>query len=230
MKVNPAMAVNKAKGQGMETAVVWRLSSRRELEVSPFPTASREPVQPVQEQEVPEGRSPKSPQKAATREKSVDIRSPDPSSTFGITLSPRTHLALMPKAGHLSHCLENWRLITTDPWVLQVVKGYRLEFTTTPWQGSAPRQIPFGGSLEEKISKEVQELCRKQAVKRVTAKDSQFLSQIFLVPKKDGSQRPVVNLKPLNRFVTRQKFKMEEARLIRDLLRRGDWMVTIDLN
>ena len=66
-------------------------------------------------------------------------------------------------------------------------------------------------------------------MKRVTAKDGQFLSQIFLVPKKDGSQRPVVNLKPLNRFVTRQKFKMEGARSIRDLLRRGDWMVTIDL-
>ena len=40
---------------------------------------------------------------------------------------------------------------------------------------------------------------------------------ISIVPKKDGSQRPVVNLKALNQFVTRQKFKMEGARSIRDL-------------
>ena len=37
------------------------------------------------------------------------------------------------------------------------------------------------------------------------------------MPKKDGSQRPVINLKPLNRFIGKQKFKMEGARAIRNL-------------
>lgn len=55
------------------------------------------------------------------------------------------------------------------------------------------------------------------------------MSQLFLVPKKDGSQRPVINLKPLNLFIKKQKFKMEGARVIRGLLQEGDWMVSIDL-
>ena len=47
--------------------------------------------------------------------------------------------------------------------------------------------------------------------------DGQFLTQLYLVPKKDGSSRPVVNLKALNKFITRNKFKIEGAHLLRDL-------------
>ena len=36
-----------------------------------------------------------------------------------------------------------------------------------------------------------------------------FYSTLFLVPKKDGGQRPVVNLKELNKFVATSHFKME---------------------
>ena len=56
-----------------------------------------------------------------------------------------------------------------------------------------------------------------------------FVSQIFVVPKKDGSHHPVVNVKPLNCHIRKQKFKMEGAKLIRDLLQENDWMVCIDL-
>ena len=43
---------------------------------------------------------------------------------------------------------------------------------------------------------------------RKVPKDS-FVSTLFLVPKKDGSQRPVINLKHLNAFVESPHFKME---------------------
>ena len=36
-----------------------------------------------------------------------------------------------------------------------------------------------------------------------------FHSTLFLVPKKDGGQRLVINLKALNEFVTVPNFKME---------------------
>ena len=41
--------------------------------------------------------------------------------------------------------------------------------------------------------------------------------------------RPVVNLKPLNRFLPRIHFKMEGVHVVRDLLQKGDWMCRIDL-
>ena len=48
-----------------------------------------------------------------------------------------------------------------------------------------------------------------------------FLSTIFLVPKKDGGQRPVINLKSLNKFVHTEHFKMEGIHILRDLLKAG---------
>ena len=46
---------------------------------------------------------------------------------------------------------------------------------------------------------------------------------------KDGSQRLVVNLRPLNHFVKKCHFKMEGAGMLRDLLQRNDWVIFIDL-
>ena len=52
---------------------------------------------------------------------------------------------------------------------------------------------------------------------------------IFLVPKKDGGQRPVINLKSLNKFVYTEHFKMEGIHILKDLLKAGDWMAKVDL-
>jgi hypothetical protein len=52
---------------------------------------------------------------------------------------------------------------------------------------------------------------------------------IFVVPWKDGGNRPVVNLKPLNQFLGYEHFKMEGIHLLRDLLKKGDFLVKIDL-
>ena len=79
------------------------------------------------------------------------------------------------------------------------------------------------------ISDKIQELEQKSAMRKVNPRPDQFISQIFLVPKKDGSQRPVVTLKPLNHLMARRKFKMDSARTLKDLVRRNDWLVSIDL-
>ena len=56
-----------------------------------------------------------------------------------------------------------------------------------------------------------------------------FLSQLFIVPKKDGGMRPIVNLKSLNSFVETVHFKMEGIQMVKDILRPGDWMTKVDL-
>lgn len=57
----------------------------------------------------------------------------------------------------------------------------------------------------------VEKLIQKEAVLVVDAIANQFVSSIFVVPKIFGSQRPVVNLKPLNTFVQKVHFKMESS-------------------
>jgi len=79
------------------------------------------------------------------------------------------------------------------------------------------------------VEDEVQKLLTKGAIVRVQPCPGQFLSRLFLVRKKDGSFRPVVNLKPLNQFMVKAHFKMEGINMVKDLLLRNDWMASIDL-
>ena len=69
----------------------------------------------------------------------------------------------------------------------------------------------------------------KNAISRVCQKQEGFLSQLFMVPKKDGGQRPIINLKKLNSFVQTEHFKMEGIHMLKDLLKPGDWMTKVDL-
>ena len=50
-----------------------------------------------------------------------------------------------------------------------------------------------------------------------------------MVPKRGGGQRPVINLKAVNSFVEYSHFKVEGIHLLRDLLRKDDYMVKLDL-
>jgi len=57
----------------------------------------------------------------------------------------------------------------------------------------------------------------------------EFLSSVFLVKKKDGGNRPEINLEELNSFVTYQHFKMEGLYLLKHLVQTRDCMIKIDL-
>lgn len=58
---------------------------------------------------------------------------------------------------------------------------------------------------------------------------SGFFSPIFVVPKKDGGCCPVINLRRLNSFILVQHFKMESIFNLSGTLRKGDYMVKLDL-
>jgi hypothetical protein len=60
---------------------------------------------------------------------------------------------------------------------------------------------------------------REQRVEWTIPSRRGFLSTFFLVPTKDGGQRPVINLNSLNAFVHTEHFKMEGIHVLRDLLR-----------
>ena len=52
---------------------------------------------------------------------------------------------------------------------------------------------------------------------------------MFLVAKKGGGQRPVLDLSPLNKFIPTEHFKMENLMTIKAIINKGDYMINIDL-
>ena len=56
-----------------------------------------------------------------------------------------------------------------------------------------------------------------------------FYSKVFLVPKKGVQLRPIVNLKPLNRYITTQQFRMTTIKEVFQLLQQKDWAIWLDL-
>ena len=120
-------------------------------------------------------------------------------------------------------------LITQDPWVLQTVQGFQLPLVGQPTQATAPPQLQLSLEQQDLVSTEVQAMIEKRAISVVQPDQRGFVSQIFLVPKKDGGHRPVVNLKALNKFIVEEHFKMEGFHMVKDLVKPGDWLAKLDL-
>ena len=142
-----------------------------------------------------------------------------------VNISPESHAY----AGNLLHNLDVWRKITSDPWVLETVSGYHLEFESLPVQSVLPRPAPFSEGEKQLIAEEITKLLTKGAIRKVSSCPYEFISNIFLVPKKTGDLRPVINLKPLNQFVQRIHFKMENIQMAMNFVSLGDYMVSLDL-
>ena len=85
-------------------------------------------------------------------------------------------------AGRLRLFLPNWQKITVDPAILNVVRGYKLEFLSSPIQEYIRNPLQFSHAESEKIDSEVATLLEKGALSMVKPVSGQFLSSLFLVP------------------------------------------------
>lgn len=132
-------------------------------------------------------------------------------------------------AGRISFNLSEWTKLTQDSWVLNVVRGYQLPFRCKPskFLHPAPHLIPK--EQIPTVEQEIAKLFTKGAIEEVVSSEVFFLNQIFLVEKRDGGWRPIINLKPLNKYLVVEHFKMENITMLRNILEQGMWMVKIDL-
>ncbi len=119
---------------------------------------------------------------------------------------------------------------TSDSWILDTVQGYALEFLERPYQHK-PRitPVPQDPARRKLIQDEITSMLDKGAIVPTDHHPQEFISTIFLVEKKTGGHRPVINLKYLNLFMDRIKFKMEGLLSVLNLIQPGDFLTSIDL-
>ena len=62
------------------------------------------------------------------------------------------------QAGQLKFCIRQWQTITSDKVILDIVKGYKLDFITMPTQAFLPQQSKFEKHEEMALNTLLEEL------------------------------------------------------------------------
>lgn len=132
-------------------------------------------------------------------------------------------------AGRLRFFLKEWESITSDTFVLNTIQGYQIDLTDLPLSNDNNVNYAFSGSERTKIKLALGNLLKSAAIERCSPEEGQFTSPIFLVPKHDGSDRFILNLKRFNESVKQEHFKLEDIRSALNLLDNYDFMGRLDL-
>ncbi len=129
--------------------------------------------------------------------------------------------------------LKCWKAITADTWLLNTLStGYKLQFhhRPPPNTGVRPTLIRNPKHLIT-LAAEIESLLQKQAIEVVHGPDqlNGFFSRYFLIPKKDGVIRPILDLMDLNVFLKRLPFHMLRIADVIHAVNRNDLFITVDL-
>ncbi len=143
-----------------------------------------------------------------------------------------TGMSIVPLEPH-AHCLEMWlTLLRLSRWLTRTIRlGYVIQFARRP-----PK---FNGILETSVAvwnspvlrEEIAVLLAKDAIEPVPPAEMRqgFYSPNFIVPKKGGGLRPILDLRVLNQALHKLPFKMLTHRRMIKCIQPQDWFAAIDL-
>ncbi|XP_050512905.1 uncharacterized protein LOC126888594 [Diabrotica virgifera virgifera] len=132
-------------------------------------------------------------------------------------------------AGRLKFFINRWKDITKDNVVLSWLEGYSIPLISMPNQTYVCAEHKWSPLERLVIKHSVNDLLLSGAISSASPCENQFVSNIFLVPKTDGSYRLVLNLKNFNRFVKTKHFKIEDRKTVSSLIIPNCYMATVDL-
>ena len=135
-------------------------------------------------------------------------------------------------AGKTRFHLNNWEKLTKDKWILQTICGYHVELESTPCQKTIPKPLKFDKPEAEKISDEISRFLKCKVIEKVHDSDnSEYISNIFTRPKKDGKVRVILNLKQFNTDCMENiHFKMETLKHAVESMRRDCYFASVDIS
>ncbi len=175
---------------------------------------------------------PHAPLASPVRDPGSSVRMPSVPTTptpFRCTTTGTSIVPLEP----LAQRLEAWlTLPSLSRWLTRTIRlGYAIQFARRP-----PK---FNGVLETSVAvrnapvlrEEIAVLLAKDAIEPVPPAEMRqgFYSPYFIVPKKGGGLRPILDLRVLNRALHKLPFKMLTHRRMIKCIQPQDWFAAIDL-
>ena len=134
------------------------------------------------------------------------------------------------KAGSLAYHYHEWTNFTSDANILNLVKGVDLEFIDTPAQNHVPRELHFNKAESKFLDDKIQELLTKNVITECGHDSVEFISPIFLRPKKEkNSFRIILDLSDLNETIKYHHFKMDSFSSALNLVTPGAYMASLDI-
>ena len=131
--------------------------------------------------------------------------------------------------GNIQYHIEQWEKLTSDQRVLECVSGYKIDFLSEPVQNCMPRQYHLSQEQGEIVETQISDLLYKGVITEIPIYDVNFVSNVFIRPKPNGKHRMIIDLSDLNEFIRKEHFKMDNLDVALDLVYKGCWFTSIDL-
>lgn len=132
-------------------------------------------------------------------------------------------------AGRLCHFYHTWERLTQNTTILSWIRGYKISFDSKPIQKFLPKQLNLLGEDIKDMAQAMEDLLSKGAVVQCTPCAEQFISNVFMIDKPNGKKRFILNLKQLNNFVHTPHFKLEDHKVVSQIIQGGHYLGHIDL-
>ena len=88
------------------------------------------------------------------------------------------------KAGQIANCVHQWKMLTSDPEILDIVQGAHIQFESIPKQNDIPLPNLFSQAESEAVDIEIDKLMSKGVIEPCMKESNDFISKIFLRPKR----------------------------------------------
>ena len=154
----------------------------------------------------------------------LDVLQPSTSSSSSSSTSATFQV------GMLFKYFDQWRSITCNRFVLNMVRGHPLLLRSHPplfcdlWHFN----VKATAAHHPVMQKEVDELLAKGAIEPSSG-GAGFYSSMFVVPTYTGGLCPILNLKHFNHYMHIPSFKMSTLKNVWQLIQQGDFAFSIDL-
>lgn len=188
-------------------------------------------IKKIKTQLLQPGSSPRAQLKTQNKEQNINLNQ-GPSSG---SVPPPLQLPSPPEEGAVAPLYsraERWQAAAVHPWVLKtVLRGYRLQFASRPPKFNGVLVSVASGDSAQVLEGEISSLLSKGAIRVVPEGEIQegFYSRYFTVPKRGGGLRPILDLRVLNSYLRKYKFRMLTLTVLSRAIRPDDWFTSIDL-